>query len=273
MKTDKKQFGEGQTALITGASGGLGKEFAILFAKHGFNVVLAARSEDKLRVLAKKLSGYYKVDAAYITADLSTPDGAEKVYAELKEKHISVDQLVNNAGAGKQAKTVEADIDTLRGLINLNVTSPTLLCRLIGADMVKAGHGRIMNVSSLGAFIPDPYFNVYGPTKAFELFLGEAMYGELQGTGVSVSVLCPGPIKTNWAKNAGKADSKTAKDPKEVARAGFRGMQKGELLIIPAPIYQAEKAAIGLLPAETRVKLIRMWQGGLIKKNREGRRC
>lgn len=265
-KRKKKRYGTGQTALITGASGGLGKEFAILFARHGFDLVLVARNEKKLNSLAGKLSEKCRVNVKVIAADLSEADAAEKVYQELQEEHIFIDQLVNNAGAGKQALTVEADVETLRGLINLNAVSLTLLSRLIGADMVKAGHGKILNVSSLGAFIPDPYFNVYGPTKAFELFLTQAMYGELIGTGVSVSVLCPGPIKTNWAQNAGKADSKTAKEPAEVALAGYKGMQKGKLLIIPAPIYELERRAIGLLPMTARIRVIRRWQGGLIKK-------
>jgi short-subunit dehydrogenase len=267
MEKNTVRFGLGQTALITGASGGLGKEFAIIYAKHGFNLVLVARSEDKLKSLADKLSKEFDVNVKVIAADLSETDGAEKVYQKLKEEHIFIDQLVNNAGAGKQAATVDADTDTLRGLINLNAVSLTLLCRLIGADMVRAGHGKILNVSSLGAFIPDPYFNVYGPTKAFELFLTQAMYGELIGTGVSVSVLCPGPIKTNWAKNAGKADSKTAKEPREIAVVGFKKMQKGKLLIIPAPIYRIERFAVDLLPMTARIRVIRKWQGGLIKKN------
>lgn len=269
MEQNTIKFGLGQTALITGASGGLGKEFAIIFAKHGFDLVLVARSAEKLEALGEKLTKLYNVKVKVIPADLSEADGAEKVYQKLQEEHIFIDQLVNNAGAGKQASTVDADIDTLRGLINLNAVSLTLLCRLIGADMVKAGHGKILNVSSLGAFIPDPYFNVYGPTKAFELFLTQAMYGELIGTGVSVSVLCPGPIKTNWAKNAGKADSKTAKEPKEIAIIGFKEMQKGKLLIIPAPIYQIERRAIGLLPMTAQIRVIRKWQGGLIQKNQK----
>lgn len=260
----------GQTALITGASGGLGKEFAVLFAQHGFNLVIVARNEEKLKTLAEDLSEQYQVKVKTIAADLSDEGGAEKVYDELKREGITIDQLVNNAGAGKQSSTVDADIDTLRGLIHLNVVSVTLFCRLIGADMVKAGHGRILNVSSLGAFIPDPYFNVYGPTKAFELFLTEAMYGELVGTGVSISVLCPGPVKTNWAKNAGKADSKAAKDPADIARAGFSGMQKGKLIIIPAPLYRLERAALGLFPATAKVRIIRKWQGGLIQKGNGG---
>ena len=112
----------------------------------------------------------------------------------------------------------------MRDLIHLDITSLTMLCRLFGHDMKERGAGKILNVSSLGAFMPDPYFNVYGPAKAYELFLTEAMYGELRGTGVTVSALCPGPTKTNWAANAGKADAKIAKDPRMVAEEGFKGM-------------------------------------------------
>lgn len=256
------------TALITGASGGIGREFAVVFAQHGFDLVIVARNDAKLRELAADLAAKYGVKVKTIAADLSDEDSAERIHEEIRNDGITVDQLVNNAGAGKQVSTIDADPDTLKGLIHLNAVSVTLLCRLIGADMVKAGHGRILNVSSLGAFIPDPYFNVYGPTKAFELFLTEAMYGELLGTGVSVSVLCPGPVKTNWAKNAGKADSKAAKDPAEIARAGFRGMQKGRLLIVPAPLYRLERAALGLLPAPAKIRIIRSWQGRLIQKGR-----
>jgi short-subunit dehydrogenase len=137
--------------------------------------------------------------------------------------------------------------------------------------MVKAGRGRILNVASLGAFIPDPYFNVYGPTKAFELFLTQAMYGELKGSGVSVSVLCPGPVKTDWAKNAGKADSRLAKDPALIARIGFRQMQRGKLIIVPTLLYKAEKFGMNLLPVRARITIIRSWQRRLIGKEPAGK--
>jgi short-subunit dehydrogenase len=264
--TCQKSDGRRRTALITGASGGIGREFAIVFARHGFDLVIVARNAGKLDELAGALTAQYGVKVKTIAADLSDEDSAERIYREVRDAGITVDQLVNNAGAGRQAATVDADMDTLKGLIHLNAVSVTLLCRLFGADMVRAGHGRILNVSSLGAFIPDPWFNVYGPTKAFELFLTEAMYGELIGTGVSVSVLCPGPVKTDWARNAGKADSRAAKDPADIARAGFEGMQKGKLIIVPAPLYRLEKAALGLLPTKARIRIIRSWQEKLIRR-------
>jgi len=209
-----------------------------------------------------RLERRYGTTVQVIPADLSQAGSAQRVYDELLRRDIRVEQLVNNAGAGKQSRVVDAEPDTMAGLIELNVTSVTLLCRLIGADMASAGHGRILNVSSLGAFIPDPYFNVYGPTKAYELFLTLAMAGELKGTGVTVSALCPGPVKTDWARRAGKADSRLAKDPAEIARIGYLGMQRGRLVIVPTLLYKAERRAMALLPFRAQVGMIRNGRDG-----------
>lgn len=258
--------GHGQTVLITGASGGIGKELARVFAKHGFDLVLVARSADKLQAFAEELEREYRIKATPVPADLSAPDGAQKLYDEVSSRGIRIDQLVNNAGAGKAGRTVDTDVQTMVDLIHLNSVSVTVLCRLFGADMVRRGNGKILIVSSLGAFIPDPYFNVYGPTKAYDLFLGEALAGELSDSGISVSVLCPGPTKTNWAHNAGKADSNTALDSADVARIGFEGLQNGSLVIIPTPMFKAEKVLMGLLPQKAQVAFITRWQRGLIDR-------
>ncbi|HUM83501.1 MAG TPA: SDR family oxidoreductase [Lachnospiraceae bacterium] len=258
--------GTGKTVLITGASGGIGKEFAFIFAKHHFNLVLVARSMDKLEELKMELENSYDVEVTVISKDLSDEDAAEQIYEEVEEKGITVDQLVNNAGAGKQSRVIDADKDTLNNLIHLNVSSVTMLCRLFGSDMARRGSGRILNVSSMGAFIPDPYFNVYGPTKAYELFLSEAMYGEMKGSGVTVSVLCPGPVKTNWAANAGKADSRFAKSPELVAKEGFHGMQMGELVIVPSADYRFFRGFMKHLPCKIQAGVIAAWQKSLIGK-------
>lgn len=172
-----------------------------------------------------------------------------------------------NAGAGKQARVVDADPDTMRDLIHLNVTSLTLFSHYFGQRMAKRGYGRIMNVSSMGGFIPDPHFNVYGPAKAYEFFLTEAMYGELEGTDVTVSALCPGPTKTGWAKNAGKADAKIAKDSGKVAREGFLGMQQGQLVIIPDADYRTFHLLMRPLPAGFQAHAIAQWQRRLIAQS------
>lgn len=256
--------GRGQTALITGASSGIGREFARIFAARDFNLVLTARSEEKLNRLAEELRQSYGVGVAVIPADLSLETEPERLYREVAERGIHVDQLVNNAGAGKVGDVIDIDPQVMEQLIHLNVSSVTMLCHYFGSAMRAKGSGRILNVSSLGAFIPDPHFNVYGPTKAYELFLTEALSGELKGSGVTVSCLCPGPTKTNWATNAGKADSKAALNPADVARIGFEGMQRGELVIVPTALFKTERAALGLLPAKVQVGIIETWQRHLI---------
>lgn len=265
-KMKHEEYQEGETALITGASGGIGYALAEEFASHKFNLVLAARNEEKLNCIRKDFETRYGVEVTVVPVDLSVPGNAQKLYYAVKEKGIEVDQLVNNAGAGKAGRVVDTDPDVMEGLINLNVTSVTMLCRLFGADMVARGHGHIMNVSSLGGFIPDPYFNVYGPTKAYELFLTEAMSGELEKSGVTVSALCPGPTKTNWANNAGKADSSTALTPETVAKYGYEGMQEGRLVIYPGRRFKAEKILLGLLPVNEQTAFIAKWQKKLIEE-------
>lgn len=261
----EKTDGRGQTVLITGASGGIGRAFAFVFAEHHFNIVAVARNEQKLEELKLELENSYDITVTTIAKDLSDENAALEIYEAVQEQGIEVNQLVNNAGAGKQSRVVDADPEVMKNLIHLNVTSLTLLCRYFGRDMAERGSGRILNVSSMGGFIPDPYFNVYGPTKAYELFLTEAMYGELKGTGVTVTALCPGPTKTNWAANAGKADAKFAKSPDEVAKEGFIGMQEGKLVVIPDPDYRAVRCVLGHLPAAAQASLIAKWQKSLIQ--------
>lgn len=204
------------------------------------------------------------MDVWVFPVDLSEPGAAKKLYAFTREQGLVIDQLVNNAGAGKSGRVVDTDPEVMDGLNRLNVLSVTELSHFYGKEMVERGHGRIMNVSSLGGYIADPYFNVYGPTKAYELFLTQAMYGELKGTGVTVSALCPGPTRTNWAKNAGKADSKTALSPEVVARYGYAGMQRGDLVIFPGRRFRLEKDLMGLLPADLQASLIARWPQRLI---------
>ncbi len=255
-----------QTALITGASGGLGKAFAQEFAKHGFNLMLVARSENKLKEICSDLSARYGIKAEYISENLSDTVAPQRIYDEVKRRNIHIDQLVNNAGSGNMALVGDAKPQIMIDTIELNVTALTLLCNLFIPDMKAAGKGRIMNVSSLGAFQPDPYFAVYGATKAYELLFTESLFGELIGTGVTASVICPGPIKTNWASNAGKADSKIAKEPEVIAEIGFREMQKGKLIIIPTLTYKAEAFAVRIAPKMLVSRVIKKWQGGLIEK-------
>ena len=266
VKADQTD-GTGRIALVTGASSGIGREIARIFAIHHFDLIIVARNAEKLGELKMEFENSYGVSVMTVKKDLSDANAAQEIYDELKQQDIVVDQLVNNAGAGLQSSVTDADPEAMKRLIDLNVTTPTMMCRLFGHDMVERDEGRILNVSSMGAFIPDPYFNVYGPAKAYELFLTETLSGELDGTNVTVSALCPGPTKTNWAANAGKADAKIAKSPESIAEAGFIGMQKGELIIIPNADYKAVRYIMRPLPAKMQAKIIAKWQETLIDDN------
>ncbi len=256
-----------QTVLITGASSGLGLEFAKIFASKGFDLIIASRSVDQLDAIARSLSRRYYVHIDVIREDLSTQNGVEALYHAVKALGKRVDQFVNNAGAGKAARTVDIDVPVLKELLNLDVASYAILCRLIGADMVQQGHGKILNVSSTTAFFPDPYFNIYGPSKVFVLSLTEAMRGELKNSGVSVTVLCPGPVRTNWAVNAGKAYPAMAADPRKVALAGYHAMQSGRLYIIPGAGTSIGTHLLTILPRSVRISVASWWQQLMIRKN------
>ncbi len=258
--------GIGQTVLITGGSGGIGLELAKEFAAHHFDLVLAARSEDKLQAAAAELQRAYGARVQTVVADLSAPDGAEVLYRELCRREITVDQFVNNAGAGTVGRLVDVAPEKLQELMNLNVVSCTLLNRYIGEDMVRRGSGRILNVASLSGYLPDPGLNVYGPTKAYERYMSEAMYGELLGSGVTVSVLCPGPVRTNWSANAGRKDSIVSMQPRSVAKAAFAGMQSGQLIIVPGVPFKALRHGALLVPTKVRVRLLSLFQKSLKKE-------
>ena len=253
----------GQTVLITGATSGIGYELAKIFASHNFDLAFVARNEEKLKQKANEMAEQYNVNVQYIVADLSKENGAKELWNEICKREITIDQFVNNAGAGKSSDLINTDEQTLTDLINLNVKSFTLLNRYISEDMVKRGGGRILNVSSLSGYLPDPGLNVYGPTKAYERYMGEAMYGELLGTNVKISTLCPGPVKTNWSKNAGRKDSKLSLDAKEVAQQAFEGMQNGELIIVPDYKYKALRFGANLVPTTVRIRLLRHFQNSL----------
>jgi len=251
------------TALITGASAGLGYEFAKIFAEEKYDLILTARSEERLQNIAAELKARSGVGVTVIPADLSDPAAAEKIYTQVSKRGVAVDVLVNNAGSGHYGLLAKTDPAITAATVNLNVMSLTLLTNYFIKDMVQRRQGKILNVSSLGAFQPDPFFAVYGATKAYELLFTEALYGELLGTGVIVSALCPGPTKTEFASRAGKRDAGFAMDARAVALAGYKGLQKGKLVIIPGLKYKLEVFFIRRLPAKWAARIIRKWQHSL----------
>ena len=222
---------ERRRVLITGASGGIGKEFARIFARENFDVIAVARSQDKLEILKIELE-QFGVQVQVVVQDLSVSGAGAAVF----EQTGDVDVLVNNAGFGEYGSFVKTDWDKERRMIDLNIKALTELCDLYVKGMVDRGHGKIMNVASTAAFFPGPNMAVYFATKAYVLSFSEALSVELDGTGVSVSALCPGPTRSDFQKNASMEGESFARgnlpSSQEVAEYGYASMMKGDVVAV-----------------------------------------
>jgi len=227
-----------KVALVTGASAGLGVEFARQLSKRGYRLVLAARRKDRLDALAKELG---KARAASI--DLSKKDSAARLLADLEANGETVDLLVNNAGFGLIGRFAELDAKRERQMIDLNIGTLTDLCRAVAPQMIARKSGAILNVASTAAFQPGPKMAVYFATKAFVLSLSEALHEELKPHGVKVSCLCPGPTRTEFGDVAGFGGNgmfdKVAMNAPEVVKAGLDGIDKNKAVVIPGLINKA----------------------------------
>ena len=223
---------ERRTALITGASSGFGVEFAKLFARDGFDLVLVARTEPPMQELAERLRVAHAITATVTAKDLSTEGASGELVADLAARGIRVDALVNNAGFAQYGPFVEADRDEMDQMVSVNVVALTQLTRSLLPGMVERGWGRIVNLGSIGSFMAAPMTGAYGATKAYVLSLSLALTEELRGTGVTVTALCPGPTETGFQARAEMADSqliagRTLDSAEAVARAGYAAMKKG----------------------------------------------
>lgn len=230
-------------ALITGASGGIGLELARLCAKGGHDLILVARTRDKLDEIAKYLSGMYQVRAEVIVADLVDPEAAAAIFSEVEKLGLGVDVLINNAGFGQWGLFGRAELQRQLDMVQVNITSLMVLTRLFLPRMVTQRKGRIMNVASVAGFMPGPLMAVYYASKAFVLHFSEAISNELQGTGITVTALCPGPTRTGFAVEAGFAESNLFSSPgvmdaAPVALAGYRGMMRGRAVVVPGIVNQ-----------------------------------
>jgi short-subunit dehydrogenase len=224
-------------ALITGASAGIGKEFARLYASRGYTLILVARRADALTALSSELSTQFGVVSHVVAADLSDPAVPEKLFAKVHELNLSVDVLVNNAGFGYLGRFAEVPADRLLSMINVNVSSLVHLSRLFLPEMISRGSGGILNVGSTAGFVPGPLMSVYYATKAFVLSFSEALWNELSGTGVKVSCLCPGATITEFHIHSGMDKTKlfqrgVAMDAASVARLGADGLDRNEPVVI-----------------------------------------
>ncbi len=226
-----------ETSLITGASGGLGEEFAKLCAADKMNVVLVARGEEALKTLAAELEKAHGITATVIAKDLSLPNAAAEIVETLKKKSIHIDMLINNAGFGSYGAFHKTDFAQEKMMLEVNVTALTELTKLLLPAMVAKKSGKILNVASTAAFQPGPLMAVYYATKAYVLSFSEGIARELKGTGVTVTCLCPGPTKTQFAKTAHMESSRLFKgsvmDAPTVALRGYSALCAGKKLVVP----------------------------------------
>jgi short-subunit dehydrogenase len=225
------------TALITGASSGIGLELARVFAAEGVDVVLAARSEDKLQALAQELVDAHKVAAEVIAGDLSVVGAAQELYDAVKERGLTVDYLVNNAGFGVYGEFAETAWADEAAMLNVNIVALTHLTKLFVPYFVERGSGRILNVASTASFQPGPLMAAYFASKAYVLSFSEAVANELKGTGVTVTALCPGATATGFQSAAGAAGSRlfetrTLPTGADVATYGYKVMMRGKRVAV-----------------------------------------
>lgn len=253
-----------QTVLITGASSGIGLDFAHIFAKEKYDLILVARSGDKLEHLSDELTAKYGIDCCVIAHDLAKIGAAKEIFNKVKILRKKVNILINNAGFGTLGHFNEISLLTQSEMIQVNITALTELTHVFLNEMLALGGGKILNVASTAAFQPGPFMAVYYATKSYVLSFSEALANELKGKGVHVSVLCPGPTLTGFQSTAKIDDSskifnsKIAADAQSVAQAGFDGLMNGDTLIIPGVVNKIGVCSAKLLP-RTIVTNITRW--------------
>jgi short-subunit dehydrogenase len=224
-------------ALVTGASSGIGYELAKLFAKDGKNLVVVARSKDKLEELKTDIENKYGTGVKVLPKDLSDSKSPQEVYSELENEGVNIDVLVNNAGFSVWGMFYKTDLQEELEMIQVNITSLIHLTKLFLNNMLENKSGWILNVASLCGFSSVPLESVYCASKSCILHFSEALANELQGTGVSVTCLCPGATETLFYKRANMEDSKAAHmkmmDAAKVADVGYAALRKGKAIAIP----------------------------------------
>jgi uncharacterized protein len=254
-----------KTALITGASNGIGLELAKIHASKGDNLVLVARNKSRLDELKKELETKYKVSIYIIDKDLSVTNAAQQVFDETKNQNIQVDYLINNAGFGDFGMFYETDWNKELQMINLNITCLTQFTKLYIKEMVNRKSGKIMNVASTAAFQSGPTMAVYYATKAFVLSFSEAIDNEVSDKGVTVTALCPGATESGFQDAANMQESKLVKGKKlptsnEVAMYGYDSMMKGKTVAIHGMMNYLMANSVRFTPRALVVKLTRMIQ-------------
>ena len=242
------------TALITGASGGIGLEFARIHANNKFDLVLAARNEEKLNQIKNELESQYRITVFVYATDLTKHENVLALIEYTNTHNIQIDHVINNAGFGVFGKLSETSIDQNLNMIQLNIDALVTLTHAYSKKMIVQGQGKILNVASTAAFMSGPYMSVYFASKAFVLSFSEAVHSELSGTGVSVTTLCPGPTATGF-EDAAEGMNKSGLFSKQkvstasaVAMDGYQAMMSQKPLVISGIMNKISALSVRLTP-------------------------
>ena len=256
--------GEGLTALVTGASGGIGLELARCFAKNGYDLILAARSGDRLEALAKEFSERYRIQVASFACDLGDIGSGAKLAERIAERRLRVDVLVNNAGYGDVGAFASTALAPQLGMIDLNVRALVELTHIYWPSIVKSGRGGVLNVASTAAFQPGPLMAVYYASKAFVLSFSEALWEEARGTGVHVSCLCPGATTSAFHSRAGTDKVKLLRmgqmSAAKVARMGYRAFAANKRVKIAGLKNTIMARSVAFTPRTLILRIVRFLQ-------------
>ncbi len=256
----------GEAALITGASSGIGLELAKLFAQDRHDLVLVARRGDRLRALAADLASRHRVRSTVITADLADLGTPPEIARSVEAADLEIRYLVNNAGSGLVGPFAETDITAELQMIHVNISALTHLTKLFLTGMLARHHGAILNVASTAGFVPGPLMAVYYATKAYVISFSEALAEEVSGSGVTVTVLCPGATRTEFWSTAGMDASAWLlrrpwmADAASVARAGYEGLRAGKRMVIPGLANKIMVQSMRVAPRVLLAKIARRLQ-------------
>lgn len=255
-----------KTALITGASGGIGLELARIHAQNGDNLVLVARNKIKLDVIKSELESKHPVSVFIISVDLAVADAAKELFDAVQKQNINVDYLINNAGYGDYGFFADSDWEKESRMIQLNISTLTQLTRLFLPEMIHHGGGKIMNLGSVASFQPGPLMAVYCATKAFVLSFSEALNNEVADKGITVTALCPNLTESGFVDASAMNESKMAKGrklptAKEVAEYGYKSMMKGRAVAVHGFMTKVMVTSERLVPRSLVVKITRKMMG------------
>lgn len=256
-----------KTALVTGATSGIGEQYAIRLAQEGYNMILAARSAATLEALAEKLNRMYGVETHTFPIDLSVEHAAAELAEGIQKRGLTVDYLVNNAGFGFVGSFTASDYSSNHQQMMLNIMATAELTHLMLRQMVERNSGTIVNVASKIAFYPVPYMAIYAATKAFVLSFTEALWEEYRNQNIRIMALCPGPTETRFFTRAGEVSAGKMRSATQVVDSAFHALAKGKPFVIDGKQNWLESSLLPrLLPRKAGVKLI----GSIMRKQLKG---